>query len=275
MLGVTAVWGWTFVLVKDAIAQYPPLPFLSLRFALALLVLALVVRRLPERRVLLVGATVGTTLAAGYLLQTVGLQFTSPGNAGLITGLFVVFTPLFARAFGKQVPVSTWLAIVVALGGIVLLAGGPQGVRSGDLLVLGCALAFALHIVLLGRWAPDLPAAQLALVQMGMAAILFTGFTFVPRAGALTAPPASVWVALAVTGVLASALGFFVQTWAQAQLTPSRTALILASEPAWALLAAIVLAGQRFGAVQALGVALVLLAVGGHEALLTARADRI
>src|SRR5207302_1146745 len=94
MLVVTAVWGWTFVLVKDAVTQYLTLPFLQIRFVLALIVIAAVVHRLPTRRELRVGAIVGIVLAAGYLAQTVGLTITSPGNAGLITGLFVVLTPV-------------------------------------------------------------------------------------------------------------------------------------------------------------------------------------
>lgn len=254
------------MLVKDAVAQYPPLPFLALRFALALLLMAVAVRRLPDRRLMLVGVSVGLALAAGYVFQTLGLQRTSPGNAGLITGLFVVFTPLLERLFGRHVPPRTLLALVISLLGIVLLTGGPQGFNFGDLLVLGCAIAFALHITLLGRWAPDLPPAPLAMVQMGTAALLFTGATFIPGAGGLSRPPAAILPAIAVTGAVASALGFFIQTWAQTQLTASRTALILASEPAWALLAAIVLAGQRLGALQAFGAALVLVAVVGHEA---------
>ncbi len=275
---MTAVWGWTFVLVKDAVSQYPTLAFLAVRFAIAFVVMAALVRRLPGRRLLVVGAAVGAALAAGYLLQTVGLQWTSPGNAGLITGLFVVFTPLLDRAFVARLPARSAVAACIALVGIALLAGRPGGIGVGDALVLGCAVAFSLHIVLLGRWAPSLPAGPLAMVQLAVAAILFA----VPGAGLrqLGPPPAQVWPALAVTGVFASALAFFIQTWAQAHLAPARVALILASEPAWAVLFAIVLANQRLGAVQAAGAALLLLAVIGHEVLgaISARtetADRI
>lgn len=263
MLGVTAVWGWTFVLVKDAISQYPTLPFLGIRFGLALLVMAIAVRKLPDRRLLLTGLAVGAALAAGYLFQTVGLQYTSPGNAGLITGLFVVFTPILERIFGRHVPLRTVIATIVALSGTFLLTEGGGGIGIGDLLVVGCAIAFAVHIVLLGRWAADLPAAPLAMVQMGVAAAVFLP-AGVPQ---MRVPTGQVWFAILITGVFASALAFFVQTWAQQHLTPSRTALILASEPAWALLAAVVLAGQRLGVVQAIGAALVIVAVLGHEGL--------
>jgi drug/metabolite transporter (DMT)-like permease len=265
LIAVTAVWGWTFVLVKDAISQYPTLPFLAIRFALALLVMALVVRRVPSRRTLTRGAVIGAALAAGYLFQTVGLQFTSPGNAGLITGLFVVFTPLIERLTGRPVAGRTSLAVVAALVGTVLLAGGgATGIGIGDVLVLGCAVAFAVHIVLLSRWSPSLPSSELALVQMGAATLLFSaGGT--PQL--LTTPPPnqSVWVAIVITAVLASALAFFVQTWAQVHLTASRTALVLATEPAWALGFSVLLAGQRLDLVQAIGAALVLAAILGHE----------
>src|SRR5258708_37599710 len=100
---VTAVWGWTFVLVKDAVTQYPTLPFLQLRFALALVVMVLLVRPLPTRRELRIGLLVGALLAAGYLTQTAGLTMTSPGNAGRITSMFVVLTPLRNPGFGAAI----------------------------------------------------------------------------------------------------------------------------------------------------------------------------
>jgi drug/metabolite transporter (DMT)-like permease len=261
LLMVTAVWGWTFVLVKDAVTQYPTLPFLQIRFVLAFVVMALLVRRLPTRRELRIGAIVGTVLAGGYLTQTAGLNYTSPGNAGLITGLFVVFTPLLNRIFGAPIRWWTWAATLTSLAGLVMLTGGPAGMGFGDLLVLACAVLFALHIVLLGRWSPGLPAAPLAMVQMGTSAVIFSA----GGAWQLRPPGGSVWFAIVITGVFASALGFYIQTWSQGFISANRTALILATEPAWALAASVVLAGQRLGLLQAAGAALVLAAIVGHE----------
>jgi drug/metabolite transporter (DMT)-like permease len=261
LLVVTAVWGWTFVVVKDAVTQYPTLPFLQLRFVLALLVMVALVRRPPTRRELRVGLIVGAVLAGGYLLQTVGLTRTSPGNAGLITGLFVVFTPLLNRVFGAPVRWWTWVAVGLAMVGAALLTGGPAGLGIGDVLVLACAVLLALHIVLLGRWSPGLPAAPLAMVQMGACALIFSA----GGSWSLKPPSAGVWIAIVITGVFASALAFYVQTWAQAHIDASRTALILTTEPAWAVVAAVVLAGQRFALIQAAGAALVLVAIVGHE----------
>ena len=259
---MTAVWGWTFVLVKDAVTQYPTLGFLQLRFILAALVMAAVVHRLPTRRELWTGAVAGTILAGGYLFQTLGLTMTSPGNAGLITGLFVVFTPLLDRVFGVAVHRRTLLAVLVALAGTVMLTGGPGRMGLGDALVLVCAVLYAMHIVVLSRWSPGLRSAPLAMVQMATCAVIFTvGGT--PTLHELPSP--SVWFAIFITGVFASAIAFYLQTWAQRHLDASRTALILATEPAWALVAAVVLAGQRLDAVQAAGAALVLVAIVGHE----------
>jgi drug/metabolite transporter (DMT)-like permease len=249
------------VVVKDAVTAYPAVPFLWLRFGLAALALAAIVRRPPDRRTLRLGLGVGLALAAGYLLQTLGLQLTSPGNAGVITGLFVVFTPMLGIAFRERPPLRTVLALVMALSGTVLLTGGPGRMGLGDLLVVGCAVAFALHIVLLSRWAPDLPAPQLAWAQMLACALVFT-----PGGLLQFRPPSpSVLLAVVITGLFASALAFSIQTWAQTRLAASRTALILTSEPAWALFFAITLAGQRLDAVQGLGALLVLAAIGWHE----------
>ena len=258
---VTAVWGWTFVLVKDAVTQYPTLPFLQIRFVVALIVMAIFVHSLPTRKELKLGLVVGAVLAAGYLAQTAGLAITSPGNAGLITGLVVVFTPLLGRVFGEPVRWWTWVATAASFAGIGLLTGGLSGLNIGDILVLVCAVLFALQLVLLGRWSPGLRPGPLALVQMIGCVLLFS------TAGTweLRPPNGQVWLAIAITGVFASALAFYIQTLAQKHLDPNRVALILTAEPAWALAAAVVLAGQRFGLEQAIGAALVLAAIVGHE----------
>jgi drug/metabolite transporter (DMT)-like permease len=120
---------------------------------------------------------------------------------------------------------------------------------------------FALHIVLLGRWSPGTSSGSLAMVQMGTCALLFSaGGTW-----SLRPPSAAVWLAIVVTGIFASAFGYFIQTWVQAHVSANRTALILATEPAWALVAAVLLAGQRFGTWQAAGAALLIVAIVGHE----------
>jgi drug/metabolite transporter (DMT)-like permease len=262
LVGITVVWGWTFVVVKDAISQYPVLPFLAIRFLIATVVMLVLVRRLASRRVFALGALIGLPLAGGYLLQTTGLRSTSPGNAGLITGLFFVFTPLLERLFGVALRPRTLLAALVALVGTALLAGtGKTGMGAGDLLVLGCAVCFAIQIVMLSHWSPGLPAAELTLVQLATSAALFTAGGI----GQFQVPSAGVWMALLITGLFASALAFFIQTWVQSHVSASRTALVLAGEPAWALFFSVILAGQRLGPLEAAGAVLVLAAIAGHE----------
>jgi drug/metabolite transporter (DMT)-like permease len=150
----------------------------------------------------------------------------------------VVFTPLLGRFFGSPIRWWTWTATAVSLVGLLLLTGGPSGMNVGDLLVLGCAVMFALHTVLLGRWSPGTRTGPLAMVQMAMCAVLFS----LGGSWSMRAPSSAVWFALAVTGLVASAFGYAVQTWAQAHISANRTALVLAAEPAWALVAALMLA---------------------------------
>jgi drug/metabolite transporter (DMT)-like permease len=264
LIAVTAVFGWTFVVVKDAVAHFAVAPFLALRFALALLVLALLIRHIPSRRALLVGLPIGAAVAAGYALQTYGLQKTAPGTAGLITGLFVVFTPLIDRAFGARIAARTWIAVLAALVGTALLAGGAAGagLGMGDLLVFGSAICWALQIVLLARRAPDLRSVDLAITQIAVTFLVFAA----AGSDSWSPPTPSVWIAVGITGILASAFAFWLQAWAQTRLSAARAALVLATEPAWALLFSIVLAGQRLDFVQVIGAVLLLAAVIGHEA---------
>lgn len=270
LITVTAVWGWTFVAVKAAISEYPPLSFLAIRFAIAFVALFLLIRSRPSRDTVLKGSLIGLALAAGYLFQTLGLRLTSPANAGLITGLLVLFTPILERLAGGRIPARTMVAVGVALAGTLLLTAGPSRCGAGDLLVLACAVCFAGHTVLLSRWSPGLPTGPLALVQMACCGLLF-GAAAAPW---LRPPPADVVPALLLTGVVASAAGFWVQTRAQSRLSATRTGLVLASEPAWALFFAVLLAGQRLGPLQLVGAGLVLAAIMGHE-VAAARASKL
>ena len=261
LVAVTAVWGWTFVVVQDAIALYGVLPFLAVRFALAGVTLAPIYGRRLTRRSLLVGGGIGVVLAAGYLFQTTGLLYTTPTNSGLITGLFVVFAPLADRLFfGASASRQVVVAVVLSLLGMVLLAGGgPNGVNLGDVLTLFCAVALGLHIALLSRYAADHDAGALTLAQILAMAILF--LVVWPFFDPVTPPPPEVWVALLVTGLLASAGAFLVQTTVQQRIPAARTAIILTMEPVFAAVFGFWLAGDRLVAVQILGAALILSAL--------------
>lgn len=269
LVGVTAVWGWTFVVVRDAIALYGVLPFLAVRFALAAAALAPLSAPGISRRTLVVGGGIGLVLALGYLLQTTGLLFTTPTNSGLITGLFVVFAPLADRLFfGAQAARRILVAVVLSLLGMALLAGGgPERVNPGDLLTLLCAVALGLHIALLSRYSGGHDTAGLTFAQILAMAILFAALW--PLSGALALPPREVWGALLVTGLLASAGAFYVQTFVQRRIPAARAAIILTMEPVFAVLFGYWLAGDRLSAVQLGGAALILSALVVGEILPT------
>jgi drug/metabolite transporter (DMT)-like permease len=253
LIGVTAVWGWTFVVVKDATAVYGVLGFLAVRFAIAAATLGPLCLKRATRRTLLTGGGIGVAMAAGYLLQTFGLQYTTPTHSGLITGLFVVFAPISAGVLFRVRPDWTLLVSVMAsLIGMVFLTGQmPGDLRAGDFLTLGCAAAFGLHIALLSRYAREHDALVLAFAQLLAAAVLF-GAAW-PLVEPIAWPPPKVWLSLLVTGIVASALAFYVQTLVQQRLSAASTALILTMEPVFAALFGYWLAGDRLTAVQLAG----------------------
>jgi drug/metabolite transporter (DMT)-like permease len=260
LVGVTAIWGSTFVVVKDAVEVMPVTDFLTWRFGLAALVMLVLRPRSvaalgPSGR--RAGAVVGVALGVGYLLQTLGLQHTSAAVSGFITGMFVVLTPLGAALLLRsRVPGSAWAAVLLATIGLALLSLHGLSVGYGELLTLGCAAAFALHIVGLGRWASSYDPFGLAVVQLATTAVL-CALVAVP--GGLVVPSrASVWIALAITSLGATALAFVVQTWAQAHLAPTRAAVIMTMEPVFSGVFAVLVAGEVLGLRTLLGAALVL-----------------
>src|SRR5436305_8136904 len=248
LIVVTAVWGVTFVQVKDAVAIYPILPFLAVRFGIASAALAPAVPRIRAlgRRGILAAALAGALLGAGYVLQTLGLERTSVSSAGFVTGMYVVLTPLIALLlFRLRVSVAAWGGVVLATGGLAMLAGVHGGSTTGDLLVLGAAAVYSLQIVLMERYAPRYDPFAFTLVEMLVA---FTGLALAAIPTAAVPRGWTVWGALVVTGVFASALGFLVQTWAQQRTSATRTALVFTLEPVWAALFGYTLAGDRLGA---------------------------
>ena len=248
LVAVTAVWGVTFVQVKDAVEIYPILPFLAVRFGIASAVLAPAAPRVRGlgRRGAAGAALAGALLGAGYVLQTLGLERTSVSSAGFVTGMYVVLTPLIALVlFRLQVGSAAWLGVGLATAGLAMLAGIHGGSATGDLLVLAAAAVYSLQIVLMERYAPRYDPFAFTLVEMLVA---FTGLALAAIPTAAVPRGWTVWGALVVTGVFASALGFLVQTWAQQRTSATRTALVFTLEPVWAALFGYTLAGDRLGA---------------------------
>jgi drug/metabolite transporter (DMT)-like permease len=258
---VTAVWGVTFVQVKDAIAIYPLFAFLALRFAIAGCTLAVPgAARLRSlgRPGLAAGALAGALLGAGYVLQTAGLERTTVSSTGFITGMYVVLTPLLALVcFRARVSAAAWVGVGLATIGLGLLAGIHTGSVAGDLLVLAGAAVYSLQIVLMERFAPRFDAIAFTLVEMLAA---FAGLLVAAIAlGQLSVPHGwTVWGALLVTGIFASAFAFLAQTWAQRRASATQTALAFSLEPVWAAFFGFTLAGDRFGAVGWLGCAVIM-----------------
>src|SRR4051794_14199217 len=262
LVGICAIWGLTFTMVQDAIAILPTFAFLTYRFAGALVIVAVVFRkRLPalSREGWLAGAIMGVFLAAGYVFQTLGLEHTTPSDAGFITGLFVVLTPVLgALVLRQRISGTAWIAALVSALGLYLLSGaGGDFELRGDGLVFVAAVSFACHILATGRAASRFDVGALLAIQLAVATVVCLAIALV--AGDIEAPHgAKVWSALAVTAVVASALGFFVQTYAQQHAPPARTALILASEPAFAGLFGWLLSHDHLSAVAWTGAALIM-----------------
>lgn len=248
---VTAVWGVTFVQVKDAVALYPLFAFLAVRFAIASVVLAVPAAgrlRGLGRSGWLAGTGLGLLLALGYALQTAGLERTTVSSAGFITGLYVVFTPLLGLLlFRTRVGGAVWIGVALAVAGLAMLSGVGAGDPVGDLLVLAGSAAYSLQIALMERYAPRYD--PVAFTQAEMLAA-FGGFAVVAVAlGQVEVPRGwTVWGALLVTGIFASALGFLLQTWAQRRISAARTAIAFALEPVFAGIFGFWLAGDRLGA---------------------------
>ena len=261
LIAVTAVWGFTFVQVKDAVELYPLFAFLAVRFLIASVVLAVPARgRMGAlgRPGWVAGASLGLLLALGYALQTAGLERTTVSSAGFITGLYVVFTPLLGLLlFRTRVGRAVWLGVALSVAGLALLSGVGAGDSAGDLLVLAGSAAYSLQIVLMERYAPRYD--PVAFTQAEMLAA-FAGFAVVAVAlGQVEVPRGwTVWSALLVTGIFASALGFLVQTWAQRRTTATKTALAFAMEPVFAGIFGFWLAGDRLGALGWAGCALIM-----------------
>jgi len=265
LIGVAAVWGLTFVMVQDAVRIVPVMAFLAYRFLPASFLVAAIFRRqllaLPARG-WLTGAWLGVFLTSGYIFQTVGLERTTAAHAGFITGLFVVLTPLLGAVFLRErAGGPAWIAAGASALGLYLLSGaGGEFDLSGDGLVFLCACAFAAHILATSRAVRRYDVGALLAVQLGVCGLFclivaaVSGEVVAPRDG-------SVWLAIFVTSVFASAVAFWVQTYAQRHAPPARTALILGSEPAFAGLFAYVIQGETLTALGWLGAGLILVAI--------------
>jgi drug/metabolite transporter (DMT)-like permease len=257
---VCLVWGATFVVVKEALQDIRPFAFLAIRFAAAFLLLATFYWRqiwrggVPQ---LLRGAAIGLFLFLGYGTQTLGLELTTASKAGFITGLAVVLVPLLSTVLLRQAPkADNILGVILATIGLGFLTlKDSLHINTGDLLVMMCAVSFALHILAVGHYNADprSSAGALATIQIGVTSLLAWICTaafergYWQELGLAGGISGRAWGAILVTAVLATAGAFLIQNIAQRHTTPTRTALILATEPVFAALTAWVVAGEILG----------------------------
>ncbi|QKD79740.1 MULTISPECIES: DMT family transporter [Actinomyces] len=246
LLLVTAIWGSTFFMLKDALDHVGAADFLAVRFAIAGgAACALSGRRLRalSRAQALTGIGVGAVYGLAQIAQTVGLRYAPASTAGFITALYVVITPMLALVLLRaRVSRATWVAAVLALGGVGALSLDGLALDAGIPLLLASAFLYALHIVLLGRLVKGRdPLSLTALQMLGICAVLWPaalpGGVRVPMTWSVWGP--LLWMALA-SGLLA----LLVQTWAQARMSAVRAVVVMTFEPVFASLFAI-LAGQE------------------------------
>jgi drug/metabolite transporter (DMT)-like permease len=269
LVGITVIWGGTFVMVKRSLDAVGPATFIAWRFiAASAVMIALFHRRLLKlkREALLPGALLGLWLGLGYALQTTGLQTTSSGKTGFITGLGVVFVPILSAALFRRAPGRAAVGgVVIATAGLALLTlNDDLTILPGDLWVLGGALCFALHVLTVAQVTDRHDSIQLAVVQMAAAAGLVTGAAFLFETPTLILPGYA-WGAILFTGVVATALVFSVQIVVQRYTTATHVALIFILEPPFAALFGWWLAGESLGPRELIGCALILAGVALSE----------
>ena len=262
------IWGATFVVVKEALADASVFVFLSLRFVLASALLALLYRR--ELRSLdggklRAGGLIGCLMFGAFAFQTVGLTMTTPSKSAFITGFFAVLVPVFLAVFGRSISHWTWAGVFTAVAGLYFLtvpASGFSELNMGDVLTLICAVLCALHIIAIGHYSPRYSGSVLVFLQVAATAVLSAGAVPVFALAGWEAPrvswtPGLIWAVLG-TGVLATVFTFSAQVWAQRYAAPSHVALLLTLEPVFAGMTSFVFVGERLGGRALAGAALIL-----------------
>lgn len=262
---LTVLWGTTFVVVKDALSHGDPFSFLALRFGVGAAVLSLVARRrLFSPSHLRRGAVLGLFLFSGFGLQTVGMTDTTPSRSAFITGLYVLLVPLVVLVLFRRVPrMSSLVGVILSAVGLYFLTradvGSGMEISTGDLLTLGCSVAYAIHIALTERFATKEGVDALVAVQLWVVSLLSALCLLFTEARVEWTP--AFLGAVVFCGVFASALALSVQTWAQARTSAVRAVIIYSLEPVFAGGFSVVLGYERLGGREWGGGGLILLGV--------------
>ena len=263
LLAVAAMWGISFVWMNEILDQQDVYSFLVCRFLVAVVAMLLInpkVVRSINSKILLKGGLTGGALGLGYILQTLGLERTTPAITGFVTGLYLVFTPVIGALLLKErLPKATWGFVALATIGLGVLSISGWSIGSGELFVLLSALLFAAHILMLSAWSKDFDAYALTLVQLSTCTIVsaiptvITGFT--------PPPDRQVWGVILFTAIFATVFAFIIQTWSQARISATKVAVILTMEVVFAALFSVALGAEPLTLRILIGGSLVLISM--------------
>jgi drug/metabolite transporter (DMT)-like permease len=239
LIGITLIWGFTFLIVHLAVGHSGPLFFVGLRFVAAGLLTMAVFRgalRGLTKTELAAGSAIGVTIFLGYGLQTYGLQSISSSTSAFLTALYVPMVPLIQWLVMRRPPRAlTWAGIALAFSGLVFLAGPDAwqvGLGRGEVATLLSAAAIAAEIILIGRFASEVDSSRITVVQLVVGGLL--SFAMMPIAGESIPAFSWVWLLAGLGLGIASALIQLTMNWAQKSVSPTRATIIYASEPVWA-----------------------------------------
>ncbi len=249
LLAVTALWGSTFILIKDINDRLPVPDFLGVRFTIAALTLLLLAPRAIGRMNPLLrrqSVYAGLIYTAAQLLQTFGLSHTAASVSGFVTGMYVVLTPLFAALLLRQrIPPTVWFAVTLSTAGLAILSLRGFHIGFGESITFASAILYALHIVALSRWASTGDAIGMATIQT---AVVGAVCLVVAAPGGITvAQNGRDWISVVYMAVGAGAIAMLAQTWAQTRISAARAALLMTMEPVFAAGFAVALGGESLG----------------------------
>jgi len=238
MLGTAAVWGGSFVIMKDSLAKQDVFSFLASRFIVAAILMFIyrpTAFRGLSRQFIFRGIFAGILLGSGYIFQTFGLTNTTVSNTGFITGLYLVFTPLISLIIlRRHVLKIQWLAVLLATIGLFLISFNGVSIGVGETLVLISAILYGAHFVALGEWSDGGNTYALTLIQITTLAVIASFFTI--KDGFQLPPDSSVWLAVLFTAFFATFLAFLVQTKAQSVMSATAASVLLATETPFAVI---------------------------------------
>jgi len=238
MLGAAAVWGGSFVIMKDSIEKQNVFSFLTSRFIVASILMFIwrpTVLRGLSKQFIIRGILAGILLGSGYIFQTLGLTKTTVSNTGFITGLYLVFTPLISLLIlRRHVLKIQWLAVLIATIGLVLISYNGASIGLGETLVLVSAFLYGAHFVALGEWSDGGNTYALTLIQIATLTVMASLCTF--KDGFQLPPDSSVWIAVLFTAFFATFLAFLIQTKAQSVMSATAASVLLATETPFAVI---------------------------------------